>query len=61
MRVETFVSRLLVQVVLAGTMPFTSVLAETVKIGIINTYSGPFAQFGNEMDMGASVRCSAIR
>jgi len=39
-------------VLLAGNVPAS---AETIKIGIINTYSGPMAAVGEEMDKGLTL------
>ncbi len=42
----------LAAVVLAGTAPAS---AETIKIGVISTYSGPMATLGEEIDHGLSL------
>ena len=33
-------------------LPASGALAQTVKVGIINTYSGPFAEPGDLIDRG---------
>jgi branched-chain amino acid transport system substrate-binding protein len=52
MTVQKLVVLLTTQVALAGAILDTPALAETVKIGIVNTLSGPLAPLGNEIDRG---------
>ena len=46
------VLRTLVPAIAALTLLAVSAAAQTVKIGVILTYSGPFAQVGDEIDKG---------
>ena len=48
MRTRVFIPALAAALLLSGAVA----LAETVKVGVINTYSGPLAAAGEQMDRG---------
>jgi branched-chain amino acid transport system substrate-binding protein len=48
MRTRTFIPAFIAATLLSGAVA----LAETVKVGVINTYSGPLAAAGEQMDRG---------
>jgi len=49
MRIKTFISILAAG---AALLPAAAAPAQTIKIGVINSYSGPFATLGDLMDKG---------
>ena len=48
MRTRTFIPAFIAATLLSGAIA----LAQTVKVGVINTYSGPLAAAGDQMDRG---------